>query len=102
MNAKLRHAAALALLSTFAYLALCVFGALWFIAMLNGLLLFAPWWLSQVGALPWNPVEILATFNALLGLLLMVPWAVLCVWTVWKLEGAWLDLLDPVSHTRGN
>jgi hypothetical protein len=25
----------------------------------------------------------------------MVPWAALCAWGCWAVEGAWLDLLDP-------
>jgi hypothetical protein len=92
---KLRRAAALALFSIFAFVALIICGALWFIATVNGLFWFLPWWLSQFRGLAWNPVDILATFNSVLVVLSLVPWALLCIWTVWKLEGEWLDLLDP-------
>jgi hypothetical protein len=92
---KLRHIAVLALFSILAFVALTICGALWFIATVNGLFLFLPWWLSHLRGLPWNPVGILATFNSMLMVVSMVPWAILCVWTVWKVEGAWLDLIDP-------
>ncbi len=92
---NLRHPAALALLSILALVALIVSGAMWFIAMMNGVLVLVPWWLSHFRDLPWNPIGILATFNSIVVVLLMLPWATLCAWGCWIVEGAWLDLLDP-------
>ena len=90
-----RHAAAVALLSIFAFVGLIVSGALWFIAGIDGALFLAPWWLAHFRGKPWNPVGILATFNSVTIVLFMLPWAALCAWGCWIVEGAWLDLLDP-------
>jgi hypothetical protein len=90
-----RRAVALALLSMLALAALIVSGAMWFIVTMNGVFLLVPWWLSHFREIPWNPVAILATFNSIVVILLMLPWAALCAWSYWIVEGAWLDLLDP-------
>jgi len=89
-----RHPAALALLSILAFVALIVSGAIWFIVTMNGVFVLVPWWLSHFRELPWNPVGILATFNSIVVVFLMLPWAALCAWGCWIVEGAWLDLLD--------
>ena len=70
-------------------------GALWFIATINGIYMLFPWWLSHFRVLPWNPMVILAAFDCEVLVLLMLPWAALCAWSWWNIEGAWLDLLDP-------
>jgi hypothetical protein len=90
-----RHATTLALFSIFAFAALMLSGALWFIAMVNGIYMLVPWWLSHFRGLPWNPSGILAAFDCIIIVLVMLPWAALCGWSCWIIEGAWLDLLDP-------
>jgi hypothetical protein len=92
---KPRHAAVLALSSIFALVTLMLAGALWFIATINGIYELIPWWLSHFRGLPWNPSGILAAFDCVVIVLVMLPWAALCAWGYWIIEGAWLDLLDP-------
>ena len=92
---KPRHAAALALVSAAAFASLIIVGAIWAVLVLNAVLLLVPRWLANFRNFPWNPSGILGAFNAVVFVLLMVPWAALCAWGCWAVEGAWLDLLDP-------
>ena len=90
-----RHAAALALISTAAFAGLIIAGATWAVLVLNAVLLLVPRWLANFRDFPWNPSGILGAFNAVVFVFLMLPWAALCTWVLWILEGVWLDVLDP-------
>jgi hypothetical protein len=50
---------------------------------------------AQFIHLPWNPTIILRSSDTVTLVLLMTPWALLVSCAYWKLEGAWLGLLDP-------
>jgi len=85
----------LSLVSLIALSTLMVTGALWAIAVLNGVVFLAPAWLRHFHSMTWNPVSSLATFNSVAFVFLMMPWAAFSVWVCWVLEGRWLDFLDP-------
>jgi hypothetical protein len=90
-----RHAAALALGTLSCVFGLAFAGALWLIGLLNVFALIYPWWRSRFINLPWDPIIILRSFDTIALVLSMVPWALLVAYVYWKLEGVWLDALDP-------
>jgi len=69
---------------------LIVSGALWFIAAMKGALLLLPLLPPKY---PVGDLYDLPNFAMLV--LLMLPWGALCISVYWKIEGAWLDYLDP-------
>ena len=76
--------------SLLAYLTLIASGAYWCIAAMSGVVRLLPF-------LPRDyPIgDLYDPQNLVLLILLMAPWAALCSWVYWKIEGAWLDYLDP-------
>lgn len=87
---------ALGVISILAFAALAIAGAIWFATAVCG---FIPQVAALAGeairALPSNSSRSFETLDMIVLILLMTPWAALCAWVYWALEGAWLDLLDP-------
>ncbi|HUA33915.1 MAG TPA: hypothetical protein VMA09_09950 [Candidatus Binataceae bacterium] len=86
---------ALAAISLLALIALAGVGAVWFAAMLYGLIPLGTRLLKAALNLPSNPVRSFATLDMLTLIVMMSPWAAIAARVYWSVEGAWLDLLDP-------
>ena len=101
-----RSAASLVMVSTGILAGLAIAATLWFVVLANFVTLWHTgphvvvfdWWRSHFARLPWNPVVGLATFNSVAVMFAMLPWGALVAFAMWKLEGLWLDFLDPYGQ----
>ena|SRR6266851_1919640 len=101
-----RSTAGMVLVSTGILAGLAIAATLWVVVLANFVTLWHTgprvvvfdWWRSHFAGLPWNPVVDLAPFNCVAVMFALSPWGALVAFAMWKLEGLWLDFLDPYGR----